>query len=57
MVDREFFEKKAAEYRAEWAAYSESAARATDETGREYWQKLADRAAAYAADYESDLAK
>lgn len=57
MIDREFYMQQLAKYREEWAAYSESAARATDEEGREFYQRQADRAAAYVADYEQDLAK
>jgi hypothetical protein len=57
MIDRDFYEKQLAKYRQDQATYQAMATMTTDAEAREFYQRQADRAAAYAADYEQDLAK
>jgi hypothetical protein len=57
MIDREFYMQQLAKYREEHAKFLAMAAMSTDKDATEFYQRQADRAAAYAADYEQDLAK
>lgn len=57
MIDREFYMQQLAKYREEQERFQSLANGTTDEEAREFFQKAADRAGAYAADYEQDLAK
>jgi hypothetical protein len=57
MIDREFFEKQLAKYKGFEAEWRDLASKAAHEQERMFFLNQADRAAAYASDYEQDLAK
>jgi hypothetical protein len=57
MIDREFYEKQLAKWKREEAESRHWASVSTDQDAVDFYTRQADRAAAYAADYEQDLAK
>lgn len=57
MIDREFYMQQLAKYKQSKEDFSILAANTTDPEARAFYQRQADRAAAYVADYEQDLAE